>query len=200
MPTLTFDRLDPAKKERLMNALIDEFSQVPFSQASINRIIKEAGIPRGSFYQYFADKEDAYRTVLMRIAHEKAELFKTIVMANPEAGFFNELLSLLEQTIVWMKHEPKYYRIGALMDLDDSDFIRSLNTANEGMQTYLLSRIRHDQAALRIRADVDPALLAEMVSALTRQMLTDLFYSQDFEGMMTKAKALFRMVESGTRP
>lgn len=200
MPYPTFERLDSTKKERLMNAMIDEFSQVPFSHASINKIIKEAGIPRGSFYQYFADKEDAYRWVLGRIAHQKAELFKEVVLTHPEAGFFNELLGLLEQTILWMRREPKYYRIGALMDLDDSAFIRSLVDANPGMADYMVSRIRHDQEAGRIHPEVDPALLAEMVSALTRQLLTDLFYSQEFEGMMIKAKALFRMIETGTRP
>ena len=183
-----------------MAAMIDEFSQVPFSQASINRIIKLAGIPRGSFYQYFTDKEDAYRTVLSKIAHEKALLFQKVVSVQPEAGFYNELLGLLEQTILWMQREPKYYRIGALMDLDNSEFIRSLNQANPGLYDYLLSRIQHDQEAGRLRRDVDPKLFAEMVTALTRQMLTDLFYSQDFEGMMQKAKALFRMIESGTRP
>jgi TetR/AcrR family transcriptional regulator len=200
MPTTTFKNLESLKKERLMNALIEEFSQVPYSQASINRIIKQAGIPRGSFYQYFDNKEDAYRTLLSQIAQEKAALFQQVVIAKPEAGFYNELLGLLEQTIVWMKREPKYYRIGALMDLDDSDFIRSLNQANPGLTDYILSRIRHDQVAGRIRSDIDPPLLAEMVSALTRQLLTDLFYSQNFDGMMDKAKALFRMIDAGTRP
>lgn len=200
MPTSTFENLDALKKQRLMDAMIEEFSQVPFTQASINRIIKQASIPRGSFYQYFKDKEDAYRTVLSQIAQEKAALFQHVVSANPEAGFYNELLGLLEQTIVWMRQEPKYYRIGALMDLDDSDFIRSLNQANAGLYAYFLSRIRHDQETGRIRSDIDPPLLAEMVSGLTRQMLTDLFYSQNFEGMMDKAKALFRMIESGTQP
>jgi TetR/AcrR family transcriptional regulator len=200
MPTSTFENLESSKKERLMNAMIDEFSQVPYSQASINRIIKQAGIPRGSFYQYFTDKEDAYRTVLSRIAHEKAALFKEVIIANPEAGFYNELLGLLEQTIVWMKREPKYYRIGALVNLDDSDFIRSLTQANPGLTEYYLSRIRHDQDAGRIRSDIDPPLLAEMINAMTRQLLTDLFYSQNFDGMMDKAKTLFRMIDTGTRP
>lgn len=31
-----------------------------FADASINQIVRRAGVPRGSFYQYFADKEDLF--------------------------------------------------------------------------------------------------------------------------------------------
>ena len=41
-----------------MVAAENEFLENSFDAASINRIIKEAAIPRGSFYQYFESKED----------------------------------------------------------------------------------------------------------------------------------------------
>ena len=58
MPTSTFFRLPEEKRARLIEACWDEVSQVRFSEVSINRIISAARIPRGSFYQYFEDKED----------------------------------------------------------------------------------------------------------------------------------------------
>lgn len=64
MPSATFYRLAPEKQERLLTAATREFSRRPFSEASINQIIKDAGIPRGSFYMYFADKEDLFRYVM----------------------------------------------------------------------------------------------------------------------------------------
>lgn len=63
MPSATFYRLAPEKQERLLTAATREFSRRPFSEASINQIIN-AGIPRGSFYMYFADKEDLFRYVM----------------------------------------------------------------------------------------------------------------------------------------
>ena len=60
MPTQTFFRLPEEKRERLMRAAWDEFSTVRFSEASINRIVRAAQIPRGSFYQYFSDKDDLF--------------------------------------------------------------------------------------------------------------------------------------------
>jgi AcrR family transcriptional regulator len=41
-----------------------EFSRAPLSTASVANIIKDAGIPRGSFYQYFDDLEDIFYYIL----------------------------------------------------------------------------------------------------------------------------------------
>ena len=64
MPTTTFFNLPPPKREKLLRAAAAEFARKPFAEVSINRIIQAAGIPRGSFYQYFADKTDLFRHIL----------------------------------------------------------------------------------------------------------------------------------------
>ncbi|MGI6028020.1 MAG: TetR/AcrR family transcriptional regulator [Candidatus Heteroscillospira sp.] len=58
MPTGTFFRLPEEKKQRLIEAAWREFTRTKLTETSINRIIQDAGIPRGSFYQYFKDKDD----------------------------------------------------------------------------------------------------------------------------------------------
>ncbi|GLB30902.1 TetR family transcriptional regulator [Lacrimispora amygdalina] len=58
MPTERFYNLPAEKKKVICNAAIEEFTRVPFEKASINKIIKAAGISRGSFYTYFEDKRD----------------------------------------------------------------------------------------------------------------------------------------------
>ena len=60
MPTSTFFRLPQEKRQRLVDAAWEEFSADSFAQASINQIVHRARIPRGSFYQYFSDKEDLF--------------------------------------------------------------------------------------------------------------------------------------------
>lgn len=58
MPTDRFYRLPEEKKQIIREAAIKEFARVPFEKASINQIIQNADISRGSFYTYFADKHD----------------------------------------------------------------------------------------------------------------------------------------------
>lgn len=53
----TFLRLPEEKRSRILNAAWEEFTRVSFADASINQIVRRAGIARGSFYQYFKDKE-----------------------------------------------------------------------------------------------------------------------------------------------
>ena len=64
MPTERFLKLKDEKKKRILDAAFREFSRVPFQDASINRIIKDAGISRGSFYTYFEDKTDILKLIL----------------------------------------------------------------------------------------------------------------------------------------
>lgn len=64
MPTQTFFRLPEEKRTRLTEAAWKEFTAVRLADASINRIVRDARIPRGSFYQYFGGKEDLFLLLL----------------------------------------------------------------------------------------------------------------------------------------
>ncbi|MBQ2739076.1 MAG: helix-turn-helix transcriptional regulator, partial [Oscillibacter sp.] len=58
MSSETFLRLPEEKRRRILDAAWEEFTRVSFSDASINQIVQRSGISRGSFYQYFRDKEE----------------------------------------------------------------------------------------------------------------------------------------------
>ena len=63
MPTDTFFRLPEEKRARILEGAWSEFTAVPYAEASINRIVQTSRIPRGSFYQYFEDKNDLFLTL-----------------------------------------------------------------------------------------------------------------------------------------
>lgn len=60
MPTRTFLKLPKEKRIRILRAAKKEFSRVPLDKAVIANIVKEAEIPRGSFYQYFENVDDLF--------------------------------------------------------------------------------------------------------------------------------------------
>lgn len=80
MPTATFFRLPEEKRARLMDACWAEVIRVRFSEVSINRIIQAARIPRGSFYQYFEDKEDLIRYLLEDLRQYFITLLRDILV------------------------------------------------------------------------------------------------------------------------
>ena len=87
MPSETFNNLSNDKKKLILDAAKKEFSNVSFHEASINHIIKEAGISRGSFYMYFVDKKDLYTTI---IEHQAQKHFKFIlrILEESEGNLF----------------------------------------------------------------------------------------------------------------
>ena len=72
MPTSTFYHLPEQKRQKLIDAIRQEILRVPYEKISINKIIQNAGIPRGSFYQYFVDKNDMFQMILGDF-HKKME-------------------------------------------------------------------------------------------------------------------------------
>lgn len=64
MAKAMFDHLKTEKKEQIIQALFTVFSKKDLLTVSVKDIVEEAGIPRGSFYTYFEDLQDAYNHVL----------------------------------------------------------------------------------------------------------------------------------------
>ena len=76
MPKQTFHNLPNEKREKIVNAAIEEFAEYGLENASTNRIVANSGIAKGSFYQYFADKLDVFNYLMDVVAREKTEFFK----------------------------------------------------------------------------------------------------------------------------
>ena len=82
MPKSTFYNLNIEKREKIEKAIRNEFGKKSFSKASISNIIEEANIPRGSFYQYFEDKEDAIKYVISNFIEVEKRQMKKILEEN----------------------------------------------------------------------------------------------------------------------
>jgi AcrR family transcriptional regulator len=60
----TFFRLGEAKKRAIIEASLEEFGAKDFDSASLDGIIKKAGISKGGLYEYIESKEDLYLYLL----------------------------------------------------------------------------------------------------------------------------------------
>lgn len=98
MPTERFYRLPKAKKQVIRQAAIKEFARVPFEKASINQIIQNADISRGSFYTYFEDKQDVVRYIFEDNTRQMQECCERELDKN-DGNLFDMLEWLLEFTI-----------------------------------------------------------------------------------------------------
>ncbi len=91
MPKSTFYNLNKEKREKIEKALKNEFTKHTFEKASISNIIEEAKIPRGSFYQYFEDKEDALKYIIEDFVNDEKEKIKELLIQNKGDIFLTTL-------------------------------------------------------------------------------------------------------------
>ncbi len=106
MPKPTFHNLPEAKQARIMDAAAAEFAAYPFEAASVNRIVRAAGIAKGSFYQYFNDMVDLYRHLMIGVGGQgKMAAFKANP-PSPDLGLFGQLEHSAGVAIRWAMSEP----------------------------------------------------------------------------------------------
>lgn len=60
MPTETFNKLNPEKKENIIASAVENFAAYGYSGTSMEKVAERAGIAKGALYRYFEGKKDLY--------------------------------------------------------------------------------------------------------------------------------------------
>ncbi len=95
MPTERFYRLSDEKKMAIRDAAIQEFTRVPFEKASINQIIQNAEISRGSFYTYFEGKRDVLSFIFQDM-EERIRNYCFQTLEKSKGDFWDMMKKLLD--------------------------------------------------------------------------------------------------------
>ncbi|MCB2181163.1 MAG: TetR/AcrR family transcriptional regulator [Desulfobulbaceae bacterium] len=109
LPRHTFNNLPAEKRDKIVGAAMREFSRQGYQKASINTIVKAAGISKGSLYQYFDNKE----ALFFFIFDSFTELVKkTVKQVNKqEKEFFGQVRYVLQAGIEFIDQYPEYFQI-----------------------------------------------------------------------------------------
>ncbi len=168
MPSSTFFRLPEEKRERLMKEVWKEFTRVSYAEASINRIILGARIPRGSFYQYFEDKNDLFLYLLDSIRDEFLKLLDA-VLRETQGDLFAMPESVFNAIITSEGRVAKRFEVGfALLALNVNMGVHQLffdRAADDLKPELLLTRI--DTKNLR---DLSPQFVGSVFSLLVASL------------------------------
>lgn len=120
MPTERFYKLPEEKKKAIRDAAMEECIRVPFEKVSINKIIQNAGISRGSFYTYFEDKRDLVRYIFSDTA-DKLKFFwtKSVVTHGGDMWIASE--ELLDQAIIFAQKGKMFQMMQSIVLYQDFD-------------------------------------------------------------------------------
>ena len=120
MPTERFNKLPEEKKKAIRDAAMEECIRVPFEKVSINKIIQNAGISRGSFYTYFEDKRDVVRYIFSDTADKLKDFWTTSVVSNV-GDLWSASEELLDQAITFAQKGKTFQMLQSFVLYQDFD-------------------------------------------------------------------------------
>jgi AcrR family transcriptional regulator len=96
----------------LYEATLNEFAEMNFDDASLNNILKEANMSKGSLYHNFGDKFGLYLALMDMIVRKKNTFFSDAMKTRPkETDFFLTIKQIIKATIEFMRADERLYQV-----------------------------------------------------------------------------------------
>lgn len=177
MPKPTFFRLPDEKRQRLMDAAVKEFTRAPFAKASVSNIIQTAGIPRGSFYQYFEDKQDIFFYMLEELGERIGSRLE-IILADNDGQLMLSIRKFFDyviDTILDGEQGPLFQNIFVYMDFRSASHTafggeRDKHDKHVRLRRQLMEQV--DFSALKVQGEDELYLLMRTAMGVLIQSIT----------------------------
>lgn len=177
MPKQTFFNLADEKRDLIVEIALDEFADNDYDAASISRIVSRAGIAKGSFYQYFDDKEDLYRYLLGYIVQKKADFF-SLDHPDPEhIGIFNYLRWIFANSAEFEAAYPRFSRLGYRMLKGGPSENRVFKQMVDSSLAYYRKLVTVGKEQGDIAADIDSDVAASMLRIFLAELGREIIQS-----------------------
>jgi AcrR family transcriptional regulator len=170
MPRATWANLDAERRARVLHAAMAEFGRHGYSGGSLNVIAREAGVAKGSLFQYFEDKFDFYAHVAEQTSLRVYEaMLPSLIAPAPGRSFVEHFLGLVDIWIDYMADHPLERGVTAATTMElDPQVRRAIREPvhrlyAQGLLPLLQSAV--DSGEFRADADLD-ALLSLLVLVL----------------------------------
>jgi AcrR family transcriptional regulator len=171
MPKDTWRNLPEDKRRSITQAAMAEFGARGFSSGSLNVIAREAGIAKGSLFQYFEDKLDFFATVTEAMATGvEAAAIEGIDL---EAGrYFDSIRTLVANWLRYYRAHPHDQRMAhaAASEIDDEARAAVRGVPNKHYVNVLRPAAQRAAARGELRPDADIDQLVAMTVLLLRHL------------------------------
>ncbi|MBW2709280.1 MAG: TetR/AcrR family transcriptional regulator [Deltaproteobacteria bacterium] len=166
--TEMFLKLDEKKRERVLSAAINEFADQNYNNASMNVVVKAAGISKGALFKYFRSKAGLFGFVYKMALGRVKDYLRRVRDESEAEDFFTRLEKVMLAGLDFIRAHPGlaaiYYRI---VFTGDSPYKREIveEVHRESLE-FIESLIQKGIESGELRPDLDPGLSAFMVEAV----------------------------------
>ncbi len=177
MPTNTFFKLSKEKQNNIIEASLKEFKRVLLRDASINKIIKDANIPRGSFYNYFEDINDLYIYSIYKYRKKFINLFKQSL--NNKQGDLVETTKIIYDEIIYhcTRDDNKQLIKNIFLNFNYNISIKNRLECEQLNDKYEIIKILEqiDKKKLNIKTEEELLYIIDMIIGFVMHGLIEIF-------------------------
>ena len=196
----TFYNLPEQKRQRIIDAIVEEFSSSSTEKVSINRIVKAANISRGSFYQYFDDKVDLVEVLTKSFVDLSIEgANKALEYSNGDIFYTYEKLFEIITNFAQKKNKKVILK----------NLLRSLRANDDLVSEYLLNRFngfeelnkiakQYNTDNLKFKSSEDVEYLSQILTQLLKNAIFNYFVIDvDYQTVKKTFLRKLEIVKSG---
>lgn len=175
MPKETFFNLSEEKQEKVIRSAVSEFQKHGFEKANVANIARNAGVAKGSVYQYFENKKELF----IYSIHWATRLFinkngKEMISGNVSIfDYFYQSTSMILQQVREEKELAVFMQdvfLGKYHSLVDE----SIHTMIAAVDDMILALIREGKKNGSIRKDINDKTLSLFLVGASMKMKEDM--------------------------
>ncbi|MBM4273980.1 MAG: TetR/AcrR family transcriptional regulator [Deltaproteobacteria bacterium] len=169
----TFRHLPPDKQERVLTAALEEFADKGYHQASLNKVVAQAGIAKGSIYQYFPNKEGLFSFLFQQALGLVRRTLTTVKDATLEENLFIRLEKSLQAGVRFLREHPRIYNFYLKIQYDKNVPFREefLAAIRRHAAEYFGSLVRRAKARGELRPGVPEDAVLFLLDAVFDRFL-----------------------------
>lgn len=150
MPKETFNQLQPEKRQRIIDAAREIFARMGYNRADVARIAAQAGVAKGSLYNYFSGKQELY----LHVCRHGIEAHRTAVYRdlNPDWDLYAQVEHIFRKGTAFVRANPDF-------------LLLYLNVSSTGMENFAadltleVEKFTADKLKKVLRRDVELGLV-----------------------------------------
>lgn len=179
MPKQTFFNLPEEKRNKIIDISLLEFAQHSYRAASVSRIVKKAGIAKGSMYQYFKNKKGLYLYLIDFVTNRKLSYLDRHLDSSIE-----DFYMLYKQMVfLAVKYDLEnlcktLFTYNALHNRSDKEMREIAMNMKEKKRNFLKKYVITARERGQIRKDVDVDLITCIINQIGSNL--DIYMSIKF--------------------
>lgn len=157
MPTETFLKLNPEKRERIVACAIKNFAEKGFTGTSMDSVAKCSGIAKGALYRYFTGKKDLYIEVIDHLVNEVDQYAQEFLASRKGQNVFETIRDWLVAIYAFQEKFSTHQKIlGNILYQENLDFKGEVLAKFGKLSTYYTRLLlQHGIAHGEVHEEID---------------------------------------------